>query len=119
MHVAKIGTSPRRRAPVAGGPEVETLTTTDGIAVVHMEIPAGGGLPEHDHGPSQIVLVLLSGVVRVTYGGVEHTLEPGAVAHVGTGQRITVWNPGTEPAALMLVASPSDFVAQLAAWPVA
>lgn len=119
MHVAKIGTSPRRRAPVPGGPEVETLTTTDGVAVVHMEIPAGGGLPEHDHGPSQIVLVLLSGAVRVTYDDVEHTLEPGSVAHIETGQRISVQNPGTEPAGLMLVASPSDFVAQLAAWPVA
>ncbi|MFS8199414.1 cupin domain-containing protein [Streptomyces sp. CWNU-52B] len=122
MYVADTGSTPRRRAPVAGGPTAApllTAATSDRVAVVHLEIPPGGGLPEHDHGASQIVLIPVSGSVQVRHGGDVHTLAPGSAAHIDTGERVSLANPGTAPASLMVVASPPEFAARLEAWPTA
>lgn len=120
MHVTDIGSATRRRAPVADGPTVAPLTTpetSDRVAVVHMELPAGGRMPEHDHGPSQIVLIPVSGSVELRHGEDVHALGPGSAAHIGTGERVALANPGSEPASLMVVASPPEFASRLSAWP--
>jgi quercetin dioxygenase-like cupin family protein len=122
MYVTKIGSTPRRRAPIPGGPTMEVLVAgeaSDNIAMVQVWIPPGGGLPEHDHGPSEIVLVHLSGSIELRQGGQLHRLAPGAIAHIATGERVSLDNPGTEPAVMMLVASPPEFVARIAGWPAA
>ncbi|WP_129305343.1 cupin domain-containing protein [Streptomyces sp. L2] len=122
MYVADSATATRLRAPLAGGPTAAPLTTaatSEQVAVVHVEIPAGGGMPEHDHGASQIVLIPLSGSVQLRHGQEAHTLTPGSAAHIGTGERVSLANPGAEPASLMVVASPPEFAARLATWPVA
>ncbi|MEU4291656.1 cupin domain-containing protein [Kribbella sp. NPDC026596] len=93
--------------------------TSDNIAMVQVWIPPGGGLPEHDHGPSEIVLVHVSGSIQLQHGDQQHRLAPGAVAHIATGERISLSNPGTEPAVMMIVASPPDFIARIAGWPAA
>jgi quercetin dioxygenase-like cupin family protein len=95
-----------------------TATTSDQVAVIHVEIPAGGGMPEHDHGASQVVLIPLVGSVQVRHGQDVHTVVPGSAAHIDTGERVSLVNPGSEPASLMVVASPPEFAAGLAAWPV-
>ncbi|MEH0421203.1 cupin domain-containing protein [Streptomyces sp. B21-083] len=122
MHVAKTGTAVRRRAPLPGGPTAEALIApgvSEQVAVVHVEIPPGGCLPEHDHGSSQIVLVPLSGTVELSHDGESRTLVAGSVAHIATGERVALANPGTEPASLMVVASPPQFAERLASWPAA
>lgn len=122
MFIAETGTATRRQAPIPGGPAAATLTTketSDKVAVVHVEIPAGGGMPEHAHGASEIVLIPLSGSVEVSQGEDKHTLVPGAAAHIATGERVGLTNPGTEPVALMVVASPPDFAWHVAKWPAA
>lgn len=120
MHVAHVGTTPPRRAPVPGGPTAEALIAlgaSDQVAVIHMEIPAGGRLPEHAHGASQVVLIPLSGSVDLQHGDDHHTLLPGSATHVDTGERVGLANHGPVPASLMVVVSPPDFAAHLAAWP--
>ncbi|WP_406446906.1 cupin domain-containing protein [Streptomyces sp. NBC_01613] len=120
MHVATVGTTPLRRAPVPGGPTAEVLIApgiSDQVAVIHMEIPAGGRLPEHAHGASQVVLIPLSGSVDLHHGDDQHTLLLGSAAHLDTGERIGLANRGPVPASLMVVVSPPDFAAHLAAWP--
>lgn len=122
MHIGEIGTGIRRRAPLLNGPIVEALTdaaTSDQVAVVHMEIPPGAGMPEHDHGTSQIVLIPLSGSVDLCHDGKTRTLAPGSAAHIATGERVGLANPGSDPVSLMVVASPPQFAGRLAAWPVA
>ncbi|WP_329537397.1 cupin domain-containing protein (plasmid) [Streptomyces sp. NBC_01450] len=121
MYVADTETATRRRAPVTAGLTVAPLTTaatSDQVAVIHVEIPEGGGLPEHDHGASQIVLIPVSGSVQVRHGQDVHTLVPGSAAHIDTGERVSLANLGTEPASLMVVASPPEFALRLAAWPI-
>lgn len=84
MYVADTETAARRRAPVTDGPTAAPLTTaaiSDQVAVIHVEIPAGGRMPEHDHGASQIVLIPVSGSVQVRHGQDVHTLVPGSGTH--------------------------------------
>ncbi|MFH8737680.1 cupin domain-containing protein [Streptomyces sp. NPDC017964] len=119
MCVADTGSASRRRVPVAGGPTAAPLTTasaSDQVAVIHVEIPPGGGMPEH--GASQIVLIPDSGTVQVRHGQDVHTLVPGSAAHIDTGERVSLANLGTEAASLMVVASPPEFASRLAAWPI-
>lgn len=121
MHVADIATSPRRRAPVPGGPTAALLTTaetSDRVAVLHIELPAGAAMPEHDHGASQIVLIPLSGSVELRHNGETRTLTAGeAAAHVALGDRVALANPGDQPVSLIVVASPPEFADRLASWP--
>ncbi|MFC1418153.1 cupin domain-containing protein [Streptacidiphilus cavernicola] len=122
MLITEIDTAPRHRAPVPGGPTAATLTTagtSSRVAVVHLEIPADGGMPEHDHGASEIVLIPLSGSVELWHEGKPRTLRSGMAGHVATGERVSLANPGSEPATLMLVVSPPQFAERLAAWPIA
>ena len=76
-------------------------------------------MPEHDHGASQIVLIPLSGSVELCHDGTRRTLSAGSAAHIATGERVSLVNPGTEPASLMVVASPPEFAGRLASWPLA
>jgi quercetin dioxygenase-like cupin family protein len=122
MHITRIGTTPRRRAPIPDGPTMEILVAgerSDNLAMIQVWIPPGGGLPEHDHGPSEIILVHLSGSIELGQGNQQHRLAPGAVAHIPTGERVSLTNPGTETATMMIVGSPPEFVARLANWPAA
>ncbi|WP_069817063.1 cupin domain-containing protein [Streptomyces sp. TP-A0874] len=121
MHVTHAHEVPRRRAPIANGPAVSVLTpdeASDQVAVMRMELPGGARLPEHDHGASEIVLVPLSGAIELRHEGEEHPLSPGSTAHIGKGERVSLANPGTEAATLMVVAAPPEFVRGLDAWPV-
>lgn len=122
MHIAGTGTETRRQAPIPGGPAAAVLTTektSEKVAVIHVEIPAGGGMPEHAHGASEIVLIPLTGSVEVFQGEDKHTLAPGSAAHVATGERVGLTNTGTETVTLMVVASPPEFAERVAKWPAA
>lgn len=122
MLVSDAATTPRRSAPLPDGPTVAPLVpvgTSDRVAAVHMEIPAGGGLPEHSHGASEIVLVPLAGAVRLRHEGRERTLSPGMSAHIATGERVSLSNEEAEAATLVVVASPPEFAEHLASWPTA
>ncbi len=122
MLIVQISTAPRHRAPIPDGPTAATLIlpgNSGQVAAVHVEIPAGGGMPEHDHGASEIVLVPLSGTAELKYDGQTRTLAAGAIAHIGRGERVSLANPGPEPASFMVVASPPDFAGRLARWPAA
>lgn len=122
MLVTEISTTPRRRAPIPDGPTVATLTAADSsdqVAAIHVEIPVGGGMPEHDHGASEIILIPLSGSTEVRQDGQTRTLSAGMIAHIGVGERVRLVNPGPGPASLMVVASPPEFAGRLAKWPTA
>jgi hypothetical protein len=45
-------------------------------------------------------------------------LSASSAAHVATGERVSLVTAGTEPASLMVVASPPEFAGRLASWPV-
>ena len=74
MTIAAHAGAPPRRGPLPGGPTVRPLLGPDRGAPVAF-LPAGGGLPEHDHGPSHVALIPLHGQVRLHHDG---TTRPAA-----------------------------------------
>lgn len=118
-----IGAGDRRRAPVAGGPELEIVIGARlglPVGVLEVTVPAGGAMPEHDHGVSEALLVPLEGSLRLVEpgepGGVTD-LEPGVLATIPAGCRVRLENSGEEDSRLLVVLTPADFVAQLEGWP--
>ncbi|WP_214364545.1 cupin domain-containing protein [Pseudonocardia sp. H11422] len=118
MNIVDVATAPARRAPMPDGPTVRPLLGADNgtpVGVLHVTLPAGGRLPKHDHGPSHVVLVPLQGQVRLHHDGNDHDLGLGSVTHIGIGERVSLDNPGSDPAELIVVAAPPDFAAALSA----
>jgi quercetin dioxygenase-like cupin family protein len=111
------------RAPFPGGPVAEVLIGADGdwpLGVAIVTIPAGGGMPEHDHGSSRAMVLPLDGeVVMVDVeGGSEHTASPGNVVTIPIGARVEVRNDGGRDVSIQVVFDPADFTRQIEAWPV-
>jgi quercetin dioxygenase-like cupin family protein len=110
-------------APVDNGPRVaividERVNPNGRLAMVRVLIPPGGAMPEHAHGPSEAVVLVQHGRPIMSSGDQQVTLEPGTVVALAVGERVRVDNPGAEPAALLLIFTPPDFVRTLAAWPI-
>ena len=78
------------------------------VAVLHVTLPAGGGLPEHDHGPSHVTLIPLHGQVRLLHDGPNTTCGPEPRA-TSASASVSIPNPGADHAELLVVAAPPDF----------
>jgi hypothetical protein len=46
------------------------------------------------------------------------TLEPGSVALLAVGERVSLHNPSDEPASLLVFFAPPGFIRTFAGWPV-
>jgi len=120
-----IGSGALRRSPVPGGPLAEVLLGAGDdapVGVVSVTVAPGGAMPEHDHGPSAVVLIALAGgaqVVDVADGERVVPLTPGTITTIAVGRRVRLQNPGPDDARLLVVVSPPDFARGLAAWPAA
>ena len=121
----KVGHGKRRRPPVDNGPIAELLLGAEAeaqVGVAHIVVAAGAGMPAHDHGVSETLLVAVAGRARLAEaepGGVIVDLQPGVLARIPAGQRVVLENTGGEEARLLAIFSPADFAAQVADWPAA
>ncbi|MER5887904.1 cupin domain-containing protein [Streptomyces sp. NPDC001941] len=79
------------------------------LAAVRIQVPAGGRIPAHAHGDSELLLTGVSGVVQAACGCGAKTVEPGAFAMLPAGKEITLTNEGAEDATLLAVFSQSAF----------
>lgn len=112
----------RVRAIAEGGPSAEVLVGLKDhwpMGVAHVVLPAGGGMPEHDHSSSSTMLIPIEGTVTLidAEGDGILELEPGSVATIPIGHRVAISNPGGSEAKLMVVFDPPDFTRQLESWP--
>lgn len=89
------------------------------MGVAHVILPAGGGMPEHDHSSSATLLIPIEGSVTLVdaEGEGSFDLDPGSVATIPIGHRVSLVNPGERDAKLMVVFDPPDFTKQLDSWP--
>jgi len=123
MRTARPGSNELHAAPVEGGPTVEVLidgNQRDGgnLAAAHVLVPPGGGMPEHEHGESEAIILPQSGRVVIEGGGESEILEPGAMTLIGVGERVSLTNPSSsEPTSLLVFFAPPGFVNVLASWP--
>jgi mannose-6-phosphate isomerase-like protein (cupin superfamily) len=92
------------------------------VGLVHVTVAPGGGMPEHDHGASTVVLIPVAGTAQlIDVADDDRTLEllPGTITTVPVGRRVRLHNAGSVDAQLLVVVSPPDFARQLTAWPAA
>lgn len=123
VEAVTIGTGERRAAPVPGGPTVEILRAAAPdrqLAVLHITVPPGGGMPEHTHGPSEVLLIPQDGTIRLTPAG-EPAIElrPGILATVPVGRPVALENPTDHDVRILVVVAPPEFAAAAASWPAA
>jgi len=117
VRIGRAGSGVLRAAPVEGGPRVEVLAAGENLSAARVVLPPGGGMPEHDHGESEAMVVVRSGRVALRSGEREEELEAGAVSLLGVGERVALRNASQEEAHLLAVFSPPGFVRNLEAWP--
>lgn len=91
-----------------GGPDV-------GLAKVL--VPAGAGMPPHQHDGSDVILTALSGCVRIDKGQASLEVHTGDSALIGKDETVSLTNPESEPAQLLVAAGPADFVGGIRSWP--
>ncbi|MFI5986216.1 cupin domain-containing protein [Streptomyces sp. NPDC051555] len=96
------GSGPALRLDPAGGP-------FRALAAVRIQVPAGGTVPAHAHGASELLLTGVSGAVVASCGCGAQTVAPGGFAMLPAGKEITLVNEGTEDATVLAVFSQSEF----------
>lgn len=90
------------------------LSGIEHLAAVRMTIPPGAAMPRHDHGESEALLVPLAGeLLLVGVDGRVERLAAGMLAVVAAHERISVENPGGEPATVLMCFAPATFVGAL------
>jgi quercetin dioxygenase-like cupin family protein len=99
---------------------VEVLVETDHLAVIRVTLPPASKMPRHAHGESEALLIPLAGQLLVAGGDrcVER-LAPGVLATLAAHERVSVENPTTQPASMLVCFGPATFVETLPAAAVA
>lgn len=90
-----------------------------GVGVVDVVVPAGARMSDHAHGDSETLLIPRSGRLRLidAESGSVTELEPGMLATIPIGEMVSLENPGTEEARMLVVLTPPDFAGAVATWP--
>ncbi|MER7758227.1 cupin domain-containing protein [Streptomyces sp. NPDC097619] len=103
---AATGSGPVLRLDPQGGP-------FRALAAVRIQVPAGGTIPAHGHGASELLLTGIAGTVEASCGCGAKTVTAGTFAMLPAGKEITLINHGTEDATLLAVFSQSEFTDSL------
>lgn len=120
MELRSKGQGLIRRPPVPNGPTVEILFGGDGpdVGLLRIEVPPGAGMPEHDHGGSDIVLHTLEGSVVISKGDESIQVDVGDSAFIEKTEKVALRNPDEQRTAVVLVAAgPPVFVSAIRNWP--
>ena len=107
---------------VPNGPVARVVIGADAgsrAGLIEVTVPPGGEMPEHDHGASEVTLIVRTGRARLVtaFDGTVTELDPGVAVTIPVGERVRLENPGDEEARLSVVLTPPDFAAAVVAWP--
>lgn len=121
MELVRSGSGAMRRPPFPDAPTVEVIAGGDDggpdVALIRIQVPVGTGMPPHEHGGSDIVLMTVSGFVAITKGEERVEVHPGDAVVIRKDEKVALANPGAEPAQLLVAAGPPNFVAGVRSWP--
>lgn len=110
------------RQPVPNGPVASVAIAAEAgcrIGLIEVRVPPGGAMPEHDHGASEVALIMRSGRARLvsTGDGAVTELDSDGVVTIPRGERVRLENPSGSEARLLVVLTPPDFAAAVQTWP--
>ncbi|NYI66443.1 cupin domain-containing protein [Spelaeicoccus albus] len=110
-----------RQPPAPDSPTVTVYfgdeTESPDVGMVRVDVPAGAGMPTHKHSGSDVILTPISGFVRVVKGEESVDVHVGDAVYITRDEAVSLANPGTQPARLIVAAGPANFVAGIRAWP--
>lgn len=112
------------RASAPPPPDSPTITVyfgggegeSEDVGVVRVTVPPGAGMPPHRHNGSDIVLVPVAGMVRLTRDEESIDVHVGDAALVGREEAVALTNPGAQEAEVIVAAGPATFVSTLRSW---
>ncbi len=110
-----------RQPPVPNAPTVEVvLGGVQGgpdIGLVRVHVPAGAGMAAHRHNGSDVILTPIAGMVRISKGEDSVEVHVGDSVLVSKEEEVSLMNPGSSAAEVIVAAGPADFVASIRGWP--
>lgn len=110
-----------RQPPVPNAPTVEVvLGGVQGgpdVGLVRVHVPAGAGMAAHRHNGSDVILTPIAGMVRISKGEDSVEVHVGDSVLVSKDEEVSLMNPGSSAAEVIVAAGPADFVASIREWP--
>jgi quercetin dioxygenase-like cupin family protein len=98
--------------PFGDGAAIDVLLegAPEQLAAIHVTVKGGARMPEHDHGESDALLIPLTGQLILRGNVTEAQLTSGVIAFVAAGERVSVENPTTATASMIVCFAPASFV---------
>lgn len=88
------------------------------VGVLRVRIPVGTiGMTEHAHGGSDVVISPIAGYVRIAKGDESYDVHVGDSILIYKDEKVSLGNPGTEDAVVLVSAGPANFAAQVRSGP--
>ncbi len=110
-----------RKPPAPNGPVVTVFFGGEeggpDVGLVRVHVPAGAGMPAHRHNGSDVILAPVVGWVRISKGEESIEVHAGDSALIRKDEEVSLTNPGSEPAHVIVAAGPAEFVAGIREWP--
>lgn len=110
-----------RQLPVPNGPTATVICGGEkggpDVGLVRVHVPAGGGMGAHRHSGSDVVLTPVVGAVRITKDEDSIEVRVGDSALIRKDEEVSLTNPTSEPAEIIVAAGPADFITSIRGWP--
>lgn len=86
---------------------------SDAIGLIRIQVPPhGGGMPPHRHNGSDIVIAPIIGSVVIATAAETLEVKVGDAIQILRDESVSLSNPGSEPAEVLVAAGPADFIRQ-------
>lgn len=121
MELIRQGEGLVRKPPFPNSPTVTVVFGGDDggpdVGLVQVRIPPGAGMGAHRHNGSDVILTPTSGMVVIAKGQESVEVHAGDSALVRKDEEVSLTNPGSEEAQVIVAAGPPAFVAGIRGWP--
>lgn len=121
VKLVKQGDGLVRRPPAPNAPTVTVIAGgEDGgpdVGLVRVHVPPGAGMPAHRHNGSDVILTPTAGTVRISKGEDFIDVNVGDSAVVGKDEAVSLMNPGSQDAEIIVAAGPAHFITGIRSWP--
>lgn len=110
------------RQPAPGAPVARVVIGSEAgcrTGLIEVAVAPGGTMPEHEHGASEVLLIMRAGHVRLISAadGTVTNLDRDGVLVIPAGERVRLENPGEVEARLLVVLTPAAFADAVETWP--